>query len=325
VPIVAETLPSPESGRDSLTKRSRALLSEAGLERLTQRTSGSLDVRIALLDGAIHSGHPAFASAHLEHPEAFAPRALPGAAEGHATSLASVLVGDRQLTLGLCRGCSLVSIPVINERFAAGRLPAILAAQSIAEGIRQAIVQRVDLIQISIAFDPEEGRAYAPIVSALAVAASHGIVTIIASGNGGHLAASSILATAGVIPVAASLFRRPDPRSSIGLIVGLRGVLAPGVNVPAAVLPAEVNVVSGTSVAACFVTATFALLRTLFPRASAAAITWALVRPTDLSAFGARSIVPPQLDGEASFQCLCRLSGVSVNETRRQFRERRFN
>jgi subtilisin family serine protease len=58
---------------------------------------------------------------------------------------------------------------------------------------------------------------------------------------------------------------------------------------------------SGTSVAAPFVTGSIALLWSIFPKAKPADIIYSITRS---NSFGRHSIVPPLLDSEAAFDML---------------------
>jgi hypothetical protein len=116
----------------------------------------------------------------------------------------------------------------------------------------------------------------------------------------------------GVIPVTAA-DRRGVPLYDIrwGVAMALRGLSAPGADVPGAVLPEGIRLRGGSSFAACFVTATLALLYDAVPHATLdgaelALFGWPANRRTPFS-----SVFPSCLDGETSFRALMQLTGES--------------
>ncbi|HEY0548384.1 MAG TPA: S8 family serine peptidase, partial [Verrucomicrobiae bacterium] len=226
---------------------------------------------MALLDGPIHTGHPCLSNSLIHQASRIAVRG--GNAERHATFAASTLVGTGGQSMGLINRCTLFSIPVMDEAFASGQLDTLEAARRVASGIAEAVRQRVDVLQLSLAFDPEQGRACEAVVSALKMAAAHGIVAIVAAGNSTHLGPNPVLQVPAVVGVmAADASGCPLAMSVMSPAVGRRGLLAPGFEVPGAIPPSSMGWSTGSSVAACFVTAAFAMLRCCFPTRSPAEI-----------------------------------------------------
>jgi subtilisin family serine protease len=284
--------------QDPRSREVAALLQQAGLLQLVHQVPGGQGVRVALLDGSVDTEHPLFRSANISQIDGIVPREAP--ASRHATMLASVLIGEQGPTMGLCPNCTLISIPIIDARFAAGRLATIDAATRIVSGIKKAMHEGVDVIQLSVAFDPEQGRGCAAVISALSAAAGRGIVAIVAAGNDAHLAANPILHAPAVVGVAAADKRGlPLSLGVLGPMLSQRGLLAPGMDVPGAGPQSSTGRITGSSVAACFVTGTFALLRCAFPSHSLAEILEALVHQNQRIA-AARTIVPRSLNGGAS-------------------------
>jgi subtilisin family serine protease len=280
-------------------------LRQVNLGRLMRATVGDPTFRIALIDGVVAADHPRLRGAAIEQ----LPAPAGGAREApsaHATFLASMLVGEGPDVLGLCRGCTLVSVPVVDPRSHAS-LGAARVAVGLARAIRECVRRGVELIQISMAFDPEVTAELGELVSALANAAAQGICTIIATGNDGALGASPVLRAPGVIPVAmAAPDGLPHPQAALGPTIGMRGLLAPGAEIPGAIPPDRLALAFGSSYAASFVTGTLALLRCARPDLPRDVVTRALLlRHRSLSQ--PRSLVPPRLDGEASFEQLSQL------------------
>ena len=130
-----------------------------------------------------------------------------------------------------------------------------------------------------------------------------GVLLVAASGNQGHVGPTPLFTHPWVIPVAACTRQgRLRTESNIGPSVGRRGLRALGTDVHSLAAPQGYTIMSGTSVAAPFVTGTIALLWSLFPRATAAvhakaaemfredkALSRVEVRPSRLS--GTRTIV----------------------------------
>lgn len=139
------------------------------------------------------------------------------------------------------------------------------------------------------------------LTDALDFACARGAIIIAASGNEGELSSSPLTCHPWVIPVVA--YRDRDtvlPYSNMGKSIGTNGLGAPGqpcFNVASQDAPLPI---SGTSVAAIFVTAAAALLRSEFPKVSAGRIVQALRQ----GAGGRRSIIPPLLDAWASYKQL---------------------
>ena len=279
-------------------------MKQAGLCRLLAETSGRSDVCIALIDGIVNRFHPALAHAAVVQTVTNLDEDASPGASAHASFIASMLVGEGPGVLGICRGCTLVSIPVAGLQFERGRLAAHDVAAQIAERIRQALQFCPAVIQLSLDFAPESSRPFAPLVQMIGLAARSGVRTVISAGNRGSLGSSQVLHAPGVIPVAmAGADTLPAASTTLGIAIGSRGLLAPGTNIPGAAIPTGGCVKTGTSFSATFVTATFALLlsrfRDVHPDIVWNALLVAHRRPRSLA-----SIVPPLLDADASLRSL---------------------
>jgi subtilisin family serine protease len=168
-----------------------------------------------------------------------------------------------------------------------------------------------DVIQLSLEFSPEVTNSFKYLTEAISAAAARGIRTVIAAGNNATLGSSLALTTSGVIPVATGLNGLPDPYTARGPVIGTRGLLAPGVNIPGAKRPSGIDTRTGSSFAAAFVTGTFALLRSRFPHLSRDLIWEALLDPHSYRNRHV-SIVPPPLDADASLRTLENLLRKSI-------------
>jgi subtilisin family serine protease len=270
---------------------------------LVSASAGASDVTIALIDGPIFAAHPSLADARIviapasraDEPDPFA--------LAHATFLASMLVGAPGAALGLCPGCTLLSFPLVDGSVLHGDVPADEVAGRFAVAIREGVARGAAVIQLSLDFSALPDEAVTPIREALAAAAVAGVRTVAAAGNTAGPSASSVLAAPGVVPVGIGRFDGSAHRlTSWGVAIGAQGLLAPGEAIVGAVPPDRYELRSGSSYAASFVTAAFALLRTLPTRLDPDLIWGQLLaahRPT-----AARSLVPPPLDGDLSRELL---------------------
>jgi subtilisin family serine protease len=133
-----------------------------------------------------------------------------------------------------------------------------------------------------------------------------GVLVVAASGNSGRIGHIPLFNHPWVIPVAACDQQgKIMTKSNLGPSLGKRGLMAPGLDVISIVPPSGHTTMSGTSVAAPFVTGMIALLWSLFPQASAEQIRSAVLLPQ----VERRSIVPPLLNADASWRYL----GVKVS------------
>lgn len=274
------------------------LVAAAGMSRALAASRGHLGFAIALLDGVITTSHPCFAGARIEQavPLGYDPGR---AACAHATFIASMLVGRLGDVLGLCRECTLLSFPIADRAFEQGSVPAAAAGMRLAQAVRAAVERGADLIQISAAFDPERSRSFNVLAGAVAAAVRRGVYTVIAAGNDAALASSPVLSAPGVIPVAlAAAGGSPYSAGPLTATLGSRGIRAPGMDIPGAASPDLYTVASGSSYAAAFVTAALAQLFTAFPAEPREQIVEHLLRRR------VRSIVPPQLNVDATFEHL---------------------
>jgi hypothetical protein len=279
------------------------LLRQAGMLGLVSATAGRPDVAIGLIDGPVFAGHPSLADARIVVAAAGGSSEPDRSALAHATFLASMLVGGRDLALGLCPRCTLLSFPVVDGAVLRGDVPTDVVAGRFATAIRGAAARGAAVIQLSLDFSALSDQAVAPIREALAVAAAAGVRTVAAAGNGAGPSASAVLAAPGVVPVAIGRYDGSAHRlTSWGVAIGANGLLAPGEAVIGAVPSAGYELRTGSSYAASFVTAAFALIRTLARRPDPDLIWSKLLaahRPR-----GASSLLPPPLDGDFSRELL---------------------
>jgi subtilisin family serine protease len=133
------------------------------------------------------------------------------------------------------------------------------------------------------------------------------VIVVAAAGNQGAIGGSAITCHSWVIPVVACrLDGKPLSHSNLGNSIGRQGLGAPGENVISLAAKGKSAALSGTSVAAPFVTGAIALLWSEFPAATAGTVKTAIFS----NAVPRRaSIVPPLLDAWAAYQTLLKIHG----------------
>jgi subtilisin family serine protease len=202
----------------------------------------------------------------------------------HGTWMASLIAGhghdgDSGI-LGIAPQSKVLSIRVITDPSDPGyrryqREPTARVQQSLATGIRYAVVHGAGVISMSIGY----GGPSRPVRSALQYAYDHNVVVLASAGNSGRSAAAHApysfpadypgvigVAAVGQDAVAAGF-------SSDNLSVQLA---APGVNVPAQGRDGAYWLVSGTSPACALTAGVAALIKAAYPRLSVALVATAL-------------------------------------------------
>ncbi|MEO8350886.1 MAG: S8 family serine peptidase [Chthoniobacteraceae bacterium] len=289
---------------DGFGKRCAELREQAGLERLRALSTGHPKVRIALLDGPVARDHPCLEMAHLveeKHRTFSEPSA---GATAHATCLASMLLGRDERVLGLCPDCTLISIAIVDRPFFEGKLCPNAAARRICEAIVRAVNLEASVIQMSLQFSPELARPFREVAEAIRFAAMRNVRTVVAAGNLPTLGVSPVLSAPGCVPVGmAGPDGRPHPSSALGVALGTKGLLAPGVDIPSAVPQCGFTLHAGSSCAASFVTATYALVRSLYLDRDNSSI-WEAILMSGARRRGSYSIVPPSLNGDRALDAL---------------------
>ena len=296
-------------GRPQAQPTAGDLLKLARLTELMDASTGSPDVRVALIDGPVMVDHPDLAAERVRHLPgklAAACSAMSSFACRHGTFIAGVLAARRgSAAPGICPGCTLLVRPVFAET------PPSLAAVPTArpEELAQAILESVDagadLINLSSALFLPSAEDRQAVQRALDHATRQGVITVAAAGNQGLVGGSVVTRHPGVIPVVAYDTRgRPMGLSNFGQHIGRQGLGAPGAEVTSLGPPGEPETSGGTSAAAPFVTGALALLRSLFPAATAVQLRSALRQ-----SLGGRpvTVVPPLLNASAAYQYLSKL------------------
>jgi subtilisin family serine protease len=274
----------------------------AGLRGLRALAGGGAGVRIGLVDGTVDGDHPALRGARLDlRLQVAATCVAPGGAGcQHGTFLAGMLAGNGESGIsGLCPAAELISLPVFPDH--AGSPSA--HPDAVADAILRLLDAGAQAINVSAGIARGSLRRFDSVVDACAEAQRRGVPVVAASGNQSRIGTVPLFEHEWIVPVAAcTLGGVVDLRSNLGPTIGRRGLMAPGFAMRGALAPDRIGVMEGSSVAAVFVTAAFALLRALFPAAPAMALRSAVLMLPRRQ----RSIAPPLLRADHALNLLRR-------------------
>jgi subtilisin family serine protease len=272
---------------------------------LMERTSGSPQVKIGLVDGPVETRHPDLAGGRFHEfaQSAGASRAQgDGTARLHGTFVAGILSAKRgSVAPAICPDCTLIIRPIFAQAAVGESMPSA-TPEELAAAILDCMNAGARVINLSLALAQPSLNGIRALEEAFDQAILRGVIVVAAAGNQGALGSSAITRHPWVIPVVASDDRgRPTNESNLGGSIGRRGLRALGVGVTSLAAEGEPLTLAGTSVAAPFVTGAIALLWSEFPAASAGQIKLAVTQaPSPRRA----SVVPPLLDAEAAYRAL---------------------
>jgi subtilisin family serine protease len=278
------------------------------LTTLMERTSGRPEIVVGLIDGPVAISHPDFAGATI--------REVPGNMQGscaqagstacmHGTFVAGILCARRDSPApACCPHCTLLVRPIFADSAPeSGQTPSA-TPEELATAIAECIDAGARVMNLSVALSQPSSRGERDLEEALDYATQRGVIAVAAAGNQGTIGSSVITRHPWVIPVAAcDLQGRPISYSNLGSSIGRRGLSAPGENVTSLGAHGTPLTLSGTSVAAPFVTGSIALLWSSFPTATATQVRFAV---TQAYATRRTSVVPPLLDAWAAHQAMVR-------------------
>src|SRR5262245_38806764 len=288
---------------------------------LMERTSGSAEMKIGLIDGPVVTQHPDLAGEHL--------REIPGkngsacmqansAACLHGTFVAGILAAKRGSGApAICPSCTLLVRPIFAETTAANGDMPHARPEELAQAILDCIDAGARVLNVSAALAQPSIKNERALEEALNQAARRGVIVIVAAGNQGTLGSTAITCHPWVIPVVGyDLQGRPMNHSNLGNSIGRRGLGAPGDQITSLGAEGKPLTLGGTSAAAPFVTGAIALLWSEFSNVSATAIKLAITQPYSRRR---NTVVPPLLDAWMSYQSLL------MTNTRGRFYEERRN
>ena len=276
------------------------------LKALMERTSGSREVKIGLIDGPVVTQHADLAGEHIHeitgNNGATCTQANSTACL-HGTFIAGILSAKRNSPApAICPNCTLLIRPIFAEKTTGNEQMPSATPQELAAAIIECIDAGARVINLSLALAQPSTKGEQSLEEALNQAIKRGVIVVAAAGNQGTLGSSAITRHPWVIPVAACDLRgRPMNESNLGSSIGRRGLSAPGDSITSLGSEGQSLTLGGTSVAVPFVTGAIALLWSEFPTATAAQIKLAITQTTTPRR---ASVVPPLLDAAAAYQIL---------------------
>lgn len=294
------------SGDGNTTGERTALaLDLVKLTALMDRTRGTPEVAIGLIDGPVARDHVDLAEspireisttvdASCQRPNSFACM--------HGTFIAGILSAKRGADApAICPDCTLLVRPIFSEAaFTEKHLPSA-NPDELAAAILDCIQAGARVVNLSLALAQPSMRGDRALEAALDHAILRGVIIVAAAGNQNILGSTVITRHPWVIPiVACDRNGRPSAYSNFGRSIGSRGLRAPGDGVISSGANGQAFPSSGTSVATPFVTGAIALLWSVFPTASAQQVKLAVTQATVRRA----NVVPPLLDAWAAYQTL---------------------
>lgn len=276
------------------------------LTPLMQRTSGSSEVRIGLIDGPVATRHPDLSSqrfAEISGQGGGSCTQATSTACLHGTFVAGILSAKRGSPApAICPGCTLLIRPIFVEATSGQDQMPSATPQELAAAMIECIDVGARVINLSLALAQPSAKDEQALDEALNQAVKRGVLVVAAAGNQGTLGSSAITRHPWVIPVAScDLHGRPMQESNLGNSIGRQGLSAPGDAVTSLSTTGAPLTLRGTSVAVPFVTGAIALVWSEFPAATAAQIKLALIHASTLRR---ASVVPPLLDATAAYQFL---------------------
>jgi subtilisin family serine protease len=280
-------------------------LTSVKLTPLMDRTRGSPEIGIGLIDGPVARDHPDLAESRIRDIRGGAGVGCQSAnslACLHGTFVAGILSARRGAPApAICPGCTLLVRPLFGEADAPNqRLPSA-NPNELAVAILDCIEAGARVINLSLGLARPSIRAERALEAALDHAIRRGVVIVAAAGNQNTLGSTAITRHPWVIPVVAyDRQGQPLAYSNFGSSIGRRGLGAPGDRVVSLNSDGQAPSSSGTSVATPFITGAIALLWSMFPTASAQHIKLATMQ----AATPRTGVVPPLLDAWAAYQIL---------------------
>jgi hypothetical protein len=276
------------------------------LTPLMERTAGSPETKVGLIDGPVALAHSDLAIDQIQE--------IPGKLAGgcaqadsvacqHGTFVAGILLSKRgTFAPAICPGCSLLLRPIFAEvALTSGGLPNA-TPQELSAAIFDCIEAGAHVINLSLAVIQASNKGERDLAESLDAARKRGVLVVAAAGNQGAIGSSIVTRHPWVIPVAACNSQgRPSGQSNFAHSIGKNGLLAPGEHIASLGTDGKPITSGGTSVAAPFVSGTIALLWSEFPAASAGEIKYAITR---VHSHRPNTVVPDLLDAEAAYQRL---------------------
>jgi subtilisin family serine protease len=275
------------------------------LRSLMNISKGRPDIVIGVIDGPVDFNHPSFNSSSLKatkESEVAACNAASSVACIHGTFVTGILCGMRDsLAPAICPESTIILRPIFNESSSGSNLDVAFPSSTPKE-LSNAIIETVDsgasIINLSLGLSGTALIVYHELEEAYNYARQKGVIIVAAAGNQGNIGYAALLNNKWIIPAAACDENgRLSTMSNFGPSIGIRGLMAPGVDITSTSPGGNYTKLSGTSFAAPFVTGTIALLLSVFSKATIAQIIQSLVGS---SLNHSRTIIPSLLNAETA-------------------------
>lgn len=257
---IATTAQGTRRSNDSQRDRQWAL-NRLGAEKVWRKSRGK-GIVVAVIDTGVQAGHPDLKGRVLKGRDYVQDDRSASDLNGHGTHVAGIIAANennKRGIAGLAPSAKILPVRVLNSAGNGNTL-------AVARGIRWAVNQDADVINLSLAGDQPDGHVEA----AVRYAAKRNVVVVAAAGNRGCAGPTSYPAAyPGVIAVGAiNRNGGVEPYSNCGPYVDL---VAPGTNIrstmirrPSLSLPCsrgkDYCMISGTSMASPYVAAAAAIV-----------------------------------------------------------------
>ncbi|RAJ05024.1 subtilase family protein [Chitinophaga skermanii] len=274
-----------------------AAYSMVQLNDLMHQTSGQPNIHVGIIDGPVDTTHHDLAQSNFQAADdaGVTCRSNTSYACTHGTFVAGILGAHRQAqSPGISPACTFWARPIFCEAADINQCPEV-TMDHLATAVRSVMNKGAKVINLSlglssVGFKKEDQHN---LQAAFDEAFRKGVIIVGASGNHGRIGHNPLFDHPWVIPVVAcDQQARPVAASNIGRSIGLRGLMAPGWQMQHIKSGGGHTALSGTSVAAPFVTGSISLLWSLYPEAKAGDIHAAFTK----SQAGKRGIIPPLLN-----------------------------
>jgi subtilisin family serine protease len=284
-------------------------LEQVRLHSLMKVSKGRPEIVIGVIDGPVDFDHPSFKGARLKatkESELGACKTTSSVACTHGTFVVGILSGKRgSLAPAICPETTIILHPIFNE-YSYGSHQEVALPNSTPRELSDAIIETVDsgarIINLSLGLSGTSLIVYRELEEAYNYARQKGVIIVAAAGNQGSIGHAALLNNKWINPVAACDENgRLSSMSNFGPSIGIRGLMAPGIDITSTSPGGQYAKLSGTSFAAPFVTGTIALLWSVFPKSTNVQIIQALVRS---SLRRSRTIMPSLLNAEAAWKFL---------------------
>ncbi len=214
-----------------------------------------------------------------------------------------MLIGKRGIKApAICPNCEIIVRPIFLEGNLDKDNPPRTDIQALIEAIIECVNAGAKIINLSIGLNSSSQISISELYDVYNYALERNVILVIAAGNQGILGYNLLINHPWVIPVTScDEFGNFVLGSNLGLSIKKYGVMAPGINISSTFPNNRYGYMSGTSVAAPFVTGALALLWTLFPKINAQDLRYSIVHSLDHQK---NTIMPNLLNVESSIAIL---------------------